>query len=244
MTARPTRRAVSGAVAALSLLALAGCSSGADSRKADSSTSGSTSQATPVQVLAQSKGVMDKAASMHLVLTSKDVPQKVNGVLKGEGVGTHAPAFKGTLTASLAGLQADVPVTAVDHKVWAKLPIWPNMRIINPKDYGAPDPAKLFSTSEGISSLLPRTQGAAFGGKQRDGQDVVQTINGTLPGTAVTGALAIGDPTGQYKVIYAITDKGELRTATLTGHFFNDATSSYTIRLDQYGKTVDITPPA
>ncbi|MDF8265693.1 LppX_LprAFG lipoprotein [Luteipulveratus flavus] len=238
-----TPRATRTAAAALTVLALAACSSGADAKKSqDDGSSGA--QATPQQRLAQAKQVMDQAASMHLKLSSTGIPSNANGVLGGEGDGTHAPAFKGSLKAQLAGIHADVPVTAVQGKVWAKLPIWPDVRTIKPSDYGAPDPAVLFSKDKGLSTLLPKTQDPTYGATKRDGSDVVRIINGKLTGQDVTGVLTIGDPSVQYKASYAVTDKNEVRSMTLTGQFYNDATSAYTLRLDQYGKTVDIKPPA
>ncbi|AKU18673.1 hypothetical protein VV02_05900 [Luteipulveratus mongoliensis] len=226
----------------MAVLALAACSSGSDDKGKD--TGSPAAKVTPAQRLAQSKQVMDKAASMHLTLSSQGVPSKANGVLGGEGVGTHAPAFKGNLKAQLAGIQADVPVVAANNKVWAKLPIWPNMRIIQPKDYGAPDPAILFSTDRGLSSLMVKTTNPAFGEEKRDGSDVVRLIKGKVAGQDVTAVLAIGDAAVQYDATYAVTAKNEMRTMTLTGKFYNDATSTYTLRLDKYGETVDIKPPA
>ncbi|WP_050670814.1 LppX_LprAFG lipoprotein [Luteipulveratus halotolerans] len=239
-----TPRATRPVAAALAVLALsAACSSGADSKKGTDGGSSAASE-TPQQRLAAAKQVMDKASSMHLVLTSQGVPAKASGVLGGEGDGTHAPAFKGSLKAQLAGIQADVPVVATGGKVWAKLPIWPDMRTIKPSDYGAPDPAVLFSTDKGLSTLLPKTQNPAFGADKRAGSDVVKVVNGTLSGQDVTSVLTIGDPSVQYKAAYEITQSNEVRTMTLTGQFYNDATSTYTLKLDKYGETVDIKPPA
>lgn len=246
MSARPMNGALRGAAAVIAVVALASCSSGADSKDKDAKSNGSASATavTAAQRLTQTKAVMDKAASMHLVLSSDNVPDKANGVVKGEGVGTHAPAFKGDLTVKVAGIDAGVPVVATGGKVWAKLPFSTGMKTINPKNYGAPDPAVLFSTDKGLSSMLPKTIEPTFGAEKRDGSDVVKTVTGKLSGKDVTDTLTLGDPSRQYDVSYGITSKNELRTVTLTGRFFNVGTSSYTLRLDKYGDTVDIKAPA
>ena len=75
------------------LLALTACTGGAPA-KAD---------AAPAERLAAAKATMDRAGSVHLVRRSRDLPSSAGGVLGADGVGTHAPAFKGTFDARLAG---------------------------------------------------------------------------------------------------------------------------------------------
>ncbi|YAL82970.1 LppX_LprAFG lipoprotein [Dermacoccaceae bacterium W4C1] len=242
-----TRTACAAALIALSL-PLAACSSGADSRKgADSaaSTGASATAQTPAQRLAAVKKVMDASPSLHLTLSSTGVPDTATGVLRGEGTGTKQPGFKGDLTAKLSGIQADIPVVALKDDVWAKLPIWPNMRTIDPKTYGAPNPASLFSTDKGISSLLPRTTGLKAGAERRDGSDTVRVYTGSLTGEDVVDVLNFGRRSGTYQVEYLITPNNQLRQAKVTGVFFNDGGSSaYTLRLDKYGEQFEVTAPA
>jgi lipoprotein LprG len=194
--------------------------------------------------LKTTKKVMDASSGMHLVLSSKGVPESASGVTKGEGDGGPKPEFTGKLTARVSGVQAEVPIVAIGDKVWAKLPIWPSMRRMNPKDYGAPNPATLFSPDRGISALLPKTKKAKFGAERRDGSDVVRVITGELAGQDVVGVLALGNPSLTYQVTYLVTAKNELRSAAIRGVFFNDATTTYTLRLTDYGKKIDVQPPA
>lgn len=236
----------SGSLAVAAALALTGCSStSGGSDDAAPSGGGSTSAApTPMDRLQQTKKVMDKAGGMHLKLTSKGVPKGVSAVVKGEGDGSNAPAFKGELTAQMASISASVPVRSVDGTVYAKLPIWPKMKSIDPGDYGAPDPAQLFSTDHGISSLLPQTKKATFGERKRSGADTVQTITGTLPGAALVKVLAIGKSSETYNVTYEITGDNQLRDAVVTGTFFSKAgTSTYEINLTKYGEQVHVKAP-
>jgi lipoprotein LprG len=219
------------------LFALTACSGGA-------SGSAAPAPATPADRLAAAKAAMDKAASVHLVLSSRDVPPAADGVLGADGVGTHAPAFKGRLDARISGVQAAVDVVSVGSTLYLKLPFTSRFVRTDPKTYQAPDPATLFATDGGISSLLTRTTGPRLGDRTRSGSTVLQTVTGSLPGRDIAGLLAIGEPAATFGVTYGLTDPGnELRTVTLTGPFFPGSTSTYALTLDRYGDPVEIRQP-
>jgi lipoprotein LprG len=141
------------ALAALLAVGLAGCSG-------DGGQSGPTQrELTAAERLSAAKATLDAAPSVHLALTSEGVPQNASGVVSADGWGAHPPAFKGTFKVSLTGIQADAQVTSVDGEVWAKLPLVPGINKIDPKTYGIPDPAVLFSpprpsASSAISAFL------------------------------------------------------------------------------------------
>ena len=218
------------------LFALTACSGGAGSA--------APAPATPADRLAAAKAAMDRAASVHLVLTSRDVPAAADGVLGADGVGTHAPAFKGRLDARISGVQAAVDVVSVGGALYLQLPFTSRYVRTDPKTYQAPDPATLFATDGGISSLLTRTTGPRLGDRTRSGSTVLQTVTGSLPGRDIAGLLAIGDPAATFGVTYGLTDPGnELRTVTLTGPFFRGSTSTYALTLDRYGDPVEIRQP-
>ena len=201
-------------------------------------------QGTPTEQLAAAKASFDAASSVHLTLTSSGVPASVNGVLGAEGTGTHAPAFKGTLSARISGFEAKVDVVAIDKLLFVKLPFTSGFTQADPKTYNAPDPAQLFASQGGVSSLLTQTQNPVAGQQVRVGSDVLQTITGTLPGATVAKLLNIGDASKSFSVTYGITDPGnELRTVTMTGPFYAGSTSTYTLTLDKYGAPVEISKP-
>jgi lipoprotein LprG len=206
--------------------------------------SNNTAVKTPAQQLAAAKAKVDAATSMHATLRSSGIPDSVNGALGADGVGTHAPAFKGTLDARISGFEAKVDVVSVDKLLYVKLPFTTQFVQADPKTYNAPDPAQLFAAQGGITSLLTATTNPVQGPKIRVGSDVLTTISGTLPGATVAKLLNVGDATKTFKVTYAITDPGgELRTTTMTGPFYQGATSTYTLTLDQYGAPVEISKP-
>lgn len=224
-------------------LALTGCSG---SKSSGSGASGaSDGGTTPKAMLAQAKKTLDDTSGVHLKLTSDKIPPKESGLVSGEGDGSHAPAFKGTIAVRIpAAGTINVPVVAVDGKVWAKTPLNPKMAKIDPSQFGAPDPAKIFAEQGGFSSLLLATKSPKFGDKKRDGKDIVQTVTGTVPGAAIKQTLNFGDANKTYDAVYQITDKGELRSAELTGSFYKGSNdTSYTVEFSQYGQKVTVTAP-
>jgi lipoprotein LprG len=235
-----TRKLATAVLAGLCLLGTAACTGG-------SPAPGSTQQAelTPAQRLEAAKGVLDAATSIHLTLTSADVPKGSTGVVSGDGVGTHPPAFKGTFKITVTGVPADAEITSVGGEVWATLPFVPGTNKIDPAQFGLPDPASFLSPDKGITSLLPATVDPVKGDPVRLGSEVLTRISGSLPGSAVVDLLRIGDRNGTFTVSYGLTDANQLRQVAIAGPFFGAGTSStYTLVLDRYGEPVTISKPA
>jgi len=218
----------------------AACSSSADKP---------AQQLTATQQLAAAKAKADAATSMHLTLRSSGIPDSANGALGADGSGTHAPAFKGTLDARIGGFQAKVEVVAIGQLLYLKLPFTTEFAQVDPKEYNAPNPAQLFAPVGGITSLMTESTNLVEGKATRQGADVLKTITGKLPGASVVKLLSIGDAAKTFDVTYGITDPGgELRSVTMTGPFYQGATSTpvtstYTLTLDKYGAPVEISKP-
>lgn len=224
-------------LAALCATGLAACTS-------DDGSAPAPTPPSPAQRLAAAKVKVDEAPSVHLKLDSSGVPKGASGVTSGDGWGAHPPAFKGTLKGVFSGIPADVQIVSTGGEVWAKLPLIPGMNKIDPKAFGVPDPATLFSTDRGLSSLLTATQSPAEGEKIRNGAEVLTTIKGTIPGPNVVDLFLVGDRNGSFQATYGLTDADELRQVAVTGPFFGAGTSStYTLTLDQYGTPVTIEKP-
>jgi lipoprotein LprG len=226
------------AVAALTavLLSATACNDGGGSDAAE---------LTPDQVLAQAKKNLDDTSGVALTLATDDLPEGVTGVEQAEGIGTHDPAFDGKLTVVLSGQAFEVPVVAVDEKVWVQLPLTTGWQDIDPDEYGAPDPARLMSTDEGFSSLLTDTTDVEKADSVRGGADnneVLTEYTGTVTDDAVKNVIPTAK--GKFDATYTITDDSELRTARLTGVFYADSDPmSYTVTFDDYGTKKDITAP-
>jgi lipoprotein LprG len=216
--------------------ALAGCGGAATVPQA--------STLSAAQRLAGAKLKVDAASSLHLTVRSSGIPATSNGVLGADGSGTHAPAFKGTLDARIGGFQAKVEVVALGTVLYLKLPFTTEFVQADPRMYHAPNPAQLFATEGGITSLLTATTAPVEGKETRAGADVLATVTGKLPGQAVLKLLDIGDPAQTFDVTYGITDPGgELRSVTMIGPFYQGSTSTYTLTLDKYGAPVEISKP-
>lgn len=217
-------------------VALAGCTAGG---------SGPTpTPETPTTKLAAIKAFVDAATSVRMTMTSRDIPTDAQGVLGAKGVGAHPPAFMGTVTARVKGIQADIDIIAVDGKIYAKLPLVPGMRQVTQDQLDAPDPAMLFNPDKGITPLLTMTTDAAYGPATRSGSDVLATITGNLPGAKIVDLFWTGDRSAEFAVSYGFIEAtGELRTVEVTGPFFGAATSTYALTLDQYGQQVEIRAP-
>jgi lipoprotein LprG len=140
-------------------------------------------------------------------------------------------------------------VVALDNVLYVKLPFTTEFAPIDPKAYNAPNPAQLFATEGGITSLVTATTNPVEGKATRAGADVLRTISGKLPGDSVAKLLNVGDATKTFDVTYGITDPGgELRSVTMTGPFYKGATatpatSTYVLTLDKYGVPVEISKP-
>lgn len=198
------------------------------------------------EVLAEAKTTLDETSGIKLALSTKDLPEGVQGLVAATGIATHDPAFDGSITVVVAGTNVPVPVVAVGGKVFAQIPLTTGWSDVDPEDYGAPDPAELMSPDTGFSSLLPVTSDVKKGKSVRGGADndeVLTEYSGTVPGAAMKKVIpsSSGDT---FEATYSITDKGELRNLVLTGVFYPDTEPmTYTVDFTDYGTKKTITAP-
>lgn len=200
--------------------------------------------ATPEKVLAGAKTQLDETSGVSLSLSTAELPDGIDGVLEATGVGTHAPAFDGTLTVLASEVSIDVPVIAVGGVVHAQLPFTDGYVPVNPADYGAPDPAQLMDTEGGVSSWLTAATDVTRGEQTRDGEAVLTSYTGTLPGSAVTEVIPSAEESADFPATFSIDDRGRLVRAEVAGPFYGDAGEvDYTVKLTKYGTERDITAP-
>ena len=224
--------ALSGVALAL-LLPLAACGSG-DDEQGRSAT----------EVLAAAKEHFDSADSVHLTLATKSTPSSGDGVLGANGTLTHQPAFKGTVKVMLGGFNADVPVVSVDGEVHAKLPMTVKYAVIDPADYGAPDPAEFADPERGISGLLLKLEGAEEHGEKRNGSQVLTTYAGTLLGSYVKPIIPSADAKGTYDTVVGVDQDDRITTLKVTGDFFSGSEDeTFDMAFDDYDKAVTIEAP-
>jgi lipoprotein LprG len=223
--------------AALLALSLVACSDDEPAAGDDS---------TPTEVLELAKTTLDETSGVEITLEADNLSSSVTGIRKATGVGVHPPAFEGSFDLSVNGIPATAEVIAVDGKVYAKnsllLPQW---TIIDPAQYGAPDPNLLMGSDAGFSTLLSETTDVERGDQVRGGQDnreILTSYTGTVPGDVV--ANIVPEASGDFDASYTISDDGELREAVLTGVFYEgDDEMTYTMTFSDYGTEQDITAP-
>lgn len=233
----PLRRALVAPLALAGGLALVSCSSD------DGPGGGSV---TPEQVLTTAAEKLEETSGVQLSLTTEDLPDGVTGITSAIGTATSAPAFDGALEVRLNGTEFQVPVIAVDGKVWAQIPLTPGWSDVDPAEYGAPDPAQLVSDDKGFATLLVATRSPEEGESVRGGADnseVLTSYTGTIEGDVMANVIpsSAGDT---FEATYLVSEDGELREAELTGVFYADSEEmTYTVTFEDYGTEQDITAP-
>jgi lipoprotein LprG len=230
------------ALGAVLVLAMTGCS--------DNKSDGGDGQKTgedPVALLTEVKKTIDEAASVHIVLTGRDLPDTAQTLANGDGVATHAPAFKGKLTVRAAGSPIDADVVAVGGKVYAKLPFTASFIELPPSQLaglGAPDPAVLLDPAKGLTSVLPTLKDPVIKGETREGSKVLTEVTGAVQGKSLQGIFPKAPADQDFPSSFKIDkDTKQLVSATISGPFYDGATSSYDVTLDRYGEQVEITKP-
>jgi lipoprotein LprG len=192
--------------------------------------------------LAAAKTQLDEAASIEFSLAADELPDGVTGLIEAEGVGTHEPAFEGSVSVSaMGGVNADV--IAVGDDVYAKVSFSPTYTQVDPADLGVPNPSVLFDPDTGVTTLLTSTEDLESGDQSRDGETVLTTVLGTLPGDVVQGLIPSADESADFDVEYRLADD-ELHDAVMTGPFYGDAGDvTYTMSLTASDESVDIEAP-
>lgn len=193
------------------------------------------------QRLAAAKKAFDDTSGVNIALKAKHLPKSVSGVLSATGLGTHQPAFKGTISVFQNGLSLGVPIVAVDHKVYANFGSW---QVVDPAQYNAPDPAALMNPANGLSTLLTTVTKTSGGKEQRAGKKFVTTITGVVPGATVAHLIPSADAGSDFDAEFTLDADNHLTTAVLAGKFYPDAGRvTYTFTFDGYGTQATIKAP-
>lgn len=231
--ATPTSSRVAAAVVSAALLA--GCSSDPEPAPPD-----------PRALLDQAKATVDATPSLHFELTSDNVPSGAPAFTGGSGDAARPAKFKGTLSVSLGVGKVDVAVISVDRTVYATLPFTSGYSVIDPAQFGVPDPGQLLDPTTGITPLLATATEPTLGSEIRVGSDVLREVAARLDGQAVDNVLSVADPAGIFTATFGIEEgTDQLRRAVVTGPFVAAGTdSTFTIVLDRFGAPVDISAPA
>jgi lipoprotein LprG len=231
------------AVAAALLAAPAGLA--ACTRSASSSQAASSSAAVdPATQLKNAKQVLDAASSVHFTLSSDSSPKGATALVSGEGDVVRPDRFSGTLDVLVAGQKVRVKIISVTGTVYAQLfsATWSK---VQPSQFGLNDPGTFMAPQGGLADLLSTATNATSAGEKRRGSEVLKLVSADVPGETVARVLTTKDPDRAVPAVFGIDSAtGQLREATMTGPFFDTATTNtYTVVLDRYGQQVDIRAP-
>ena len=217
-------------------MVLAGCTGSSDGGKGD--------PAKLQERLTTAKKSLDAAETITISLATDKLPSGVTGLLSAKGTGNHSPAFDGKVKVVTGGTSLDADVIALGGKVYAKTSFSPVFLTIDPESLKAPDPATLLATDTGVTQILAKTDKLTEGGKSRDGDDVLTTIKGTLPGNLVKDIIPSAASGKTCTVTYRLDDDDTLRDATLKGPFYpKGGNVTYTVKLTTSDTPVTIEPP-
>lgn len=212
-----------------------------------SACSGESKPEDPAAALAKAKTTFDTAKAVTIDLSSSiDIPSGHNGVKAAKGTGlidATTPKFKGQVSAVVNGTPATVDMVSIGEKSWMSL-FTPKLAPVDLDDLGAPTPSAFFNPGIGLSQLLAKATDARATGEQRYGKEVLQTYAAKLPGALVKSLLRLGKEGATFDAVFGIEPKsGQLRQAKLTGNFYEGVSSTYSVVLTDYGKSIDIPQP-
>lgn len=184
--------------------------------------------------LNSAKANLDSTSAISFTLKTAD--------LTASGYGTHPAGFSGTATNTLGS----VKVVALGNKVWAYgAPLFQNWTVIDPTQFGFPNPAALMSTTTGLSTLLTTVTGLNTGEQTRNGHDIVTAFSGTVTGPAMQKVVSTADPKSTYQVTFKLTDSNQLVEAILTGPLVkNSPSATYDVTLSTCTNCAPISAPA
>jgi lipoprotein LprG len=182
-------------------------------------------ETTPAQIahrLDAAKRALDRSASIRLTLRTDGLPAGVDGITKVAGVASHAPAFRGTIMLAGGGFLdgQSVDVVAIGGDVYAKTPFSSSFIRVDPADFDAPDPSSLMRADGGLSTLLAEATQLSETGQRRQGDLVVSTYSGSVPGASVARIFPSASPDRPFEATFSVDDDDQLHGAELTGPFY------------------------
>lgn len=202
--------------------------------------------APPEEALETARTHFEEAGSVKFDLKHSAIPEGRNGVSAANGTGVvdkDEPKFQGQVTGVIKGNSAGVEIIAVGDKTWMSF-FTKDFNPVDMKDLGAPNPANFFMPGSGVGKVLADTERAEEGDKRRQGKVVLQTYTGTIPAATIEELFLLGEEADAFDVTYGIEpESGELREAEISGEFYEGSTTTFTLKITDYGTPADISSP-
>lgn len=200
----------------------------------------------PEEALGNARKHFVDAGSIGFDLKQSAIPEGRNGVSAADGSGIidkDTPKFKGQVTGVIDGNSAGVEIIAIDEDTWMSF-FTKDFNPVEMSDLGAPNPAEFFRTGSGVDRILESTTGATAGERTRDGDTVLQEYTGKVPAKEISRLFLLGEKADEFDVVYGIDpESGRLRTASITGNFYEEKRTTFDLQLKDYGKSVTIKRP-
>ncbi|MGN7247791.1 LppX_LprAFG lipoprotein [Janibacter anophelis] len=203
--------------------------------------------APPDEALETARTAFVDAGTVGFDLKQSAIPEGRNGVSAANGSGIideTTPKFQGQVTGVIDGNSAGVEIIAIDEDTWMSF-FTKDFNPVDMADLGAPNPAEFFRVGSGVDQILASTTDAAEGERTRSGDTVLQEYTGQVPATEIERLFNLGKGADAFDVTYGIEpDSGQLRSVEITGDFYEEAETTFTLDIKDYGKTVEITKPS
>ncbi|HCE59891.1 MAG TPA: hypothetical protein DER11_00280 [Janibacter terrae] len=203
--------------------------------------------APPAEALETARTAFVDAGAVGFDLKQSAIPKGRDGVSAADGSGIvekTTPKFQGEVTGVIRGNSAGVEIIAVDDKTWMSF-FTKDFNPVDMSDLGAPNPAEFFRPGSGVDQILAGTTDAREGERTRAGDTVLQEYTGKVPAEDVHRLFALGEGADDFDVTYGIEpESGELRSAEITGNFYEEQETTFTLKIKDYGKAVEISEPA
>ncbi len=207
-------------------------------------TGSSSAPADTEAVLREAVQKLTATSGVELTLSGQP-PAGINAMNSATGVATGTPAFEGKIGVVISSLPVSVDVIAVDKKVYAVLPFTTDYAPIDPKKYGAPDPAQFLNADHGVPGWLAAVADGTHTSKQvRDGDQVLTEFSGTVSGALVTDLLPTADAQEAFDVRARVTSDGTMTAMWVTGPFYQGSDPmTYEIDITEYDVQKSISAP-
>lgn len=225
-------------------LGLSACSGDDEPTGSSAANTDGDDSVSPEEALAFAKTTIDDTSGVQLTLKTDGTPDSTAFLSEASGVITaDPPAFQGKASGTFEGIPAsDVDIVSVGGQVYAKI-FGGFSDFTLPKC--VPDPAGLLDPTTGFATVLTEVGDLSEGEQVRGGSDndeILTTYTGVVPGKTVQNLLPCA-PGEEFDASFTLDDSGALRTAEITGQFFDNSELTYTISIDAYDVEQEITKP-
>jgi len=201
----------------------------------------------PVALLASAQAKTNQTPALHFHISSDQKP--IAGghpfLISADGDVLRPNGFSGSMEISAGGVVVPLDLVATGGHFWIRPPFSAKWSMANPHDYGFNDPSLLLDAKTGVSVLLNSPQQVHELSNDRLHGEELNEISFRVPGSQIETIFPGGSAQAQDEITAGISvGSGQIRRIVITGPIVSAGqVSTFTIVLNQYGESVQITPP-